>query len=182
MADDVQDPGPVAPDRSDWTWVLDKRCPDCGFDASRVRPQELPTIVRDARPRFVAVLGRADVRDRPSANTWSALEYGGHVRDMSQVMTERLEQILAAGGELVQFADWDQNEAASTQQYWRADPVAVSRQLTESLDRAADLYAGPTEEQWAWPARRSDGTRFTAGTLAQYFLHELTHHLWDVRG
>lgn len=130
----------------------------------------------------MVVLGREDVRDRPAAGTWSPLEYGAHVRDMCQVMSGRLEQILASGGELVRLADWDQDEAALSEHYWRADPAEVSRQLTASLDRAAELYARPTGEQWAWPALRSNGTRFTTETLAQYLLHEVTHHLWDVGG
>ncbi|HET7304042.1 MAG TPA: DinB family protein [Segeticoccus sp.] len=183
MSDELpRDPGPATADSSDWTWVLTRPCPDCGFDASRLRPPEVPGILRDAEPRFGAVLERPDVRERPSAGTWSPLEYCCHVRDVCTVMTGRLEQILAGGGALVRFADWDQDEAERARQYWRAEPEQVGPQLAARLDRAADRYAVPTGGQWAWPALRSNGSRFTAETLAQYFLHEVTHHLWDVRG
>lgn len=183
MSDELpRDPGPATPDPSDWTWVLAEPCPDCGFDASRLRTEEVPAILRDARQRFGAVLERPAVGERPSAGTWSPLEYCCHVRDVCDVMTGRLEQILAGGGELVRFADWDQDEAALAGQYWRAEPEQVGPQLTAGLDRAADRYARPTAEQWGWPALRSNGSKFSAETLAQYFLHEVTHHLWDVRG
>ena len=33
---------------------------------------------------------------------------------------------------------------------------------------------------WQWPALRSNGSQFTASTLALYFLHDVQHHLWDV--
>ena len=39
----------IQPDTKDWTWVLDKRCPECGFDASAVSFLEIPRLVRETR-------------------------------------------------------------------------------------------------------------------------------------
>jgi hypothetical protein len=36
-------------------------------------------------------------------------------------------------------------------------------------------------DQWDRPGRRSNGSSFTATTLGQYFLHDVVHHLHDVR-
>ncbi|MDN5790418.1 MAG: DinB family protein [Micrococcales bacterium] len=176
------DPGPVRRCGTDWTWVLTRRCPDCGFDAAIVRGEDAAAILADAKSRYAAVLGRPDVRARPFAGVWSPLEYACHVRDVCEVMTGRLAQILGGGGDLATFADWDQDAAATQGQYWRRDPRVVEREVTDSLGAASAAYGLPEGEQWQWPALRSNGSRFTAETLAQYFAHDVRHHLWDVRG
>ncbi len=35
----------IVPDTKDWTWVLERTCPQCGFDTRTVTRQALP---RDA--------------------------------------------------------------------------------------------------------------------------------------
>jgi len=42
----------VEPDGKDWTWVLDRRCPECGYDASRVAATDVAT-------RFDTVVGES---------------------------------------------------------------------------------------------------------------------------
>ena len=37
------------------------------------------------------------------------------------------------------------------------------------------------DDQWGRTGLRSDGSEFTVLTLGQYFLHDLAHHLVDVR-
>ncbi len=185
MADpnELTDPGPSTPDTSDWTWVLTRRCPDCGFDPDEISPLAFTEIIRDAKQRYAAVLARADVRSRPSAGVWSPLEYCCHVRDVCDVMRGRLEQILAGGGrETVRFADWDQDAAATLGQYWHSDPHVVQAELVTAFEAAAAAFDRPHGDQWEWPALRSNGSEFTARTLGLYFLHDLIHHLWDVHG
>lgn len=176
------DPGPATPDTSDWTWVLTRPCPDCGFDAGDLPVESIPAVLQDAKQRYAAVLTRADVRARPAVGVWSPLEYSCHVRDVCQVFAGRLEQILDGRGELVRFASWDQDETANRTQYWRSDPATVRAELITEFDRAAEVYGRPTGSEWTWAALRSNGARFTAETLAQYFVHDIVHHLWDVRG
>jgi hypothetical protein len=180
MTEPITDPGPSTPDDSDWTWVLARPCPDCGFDASALDPVDVPARLRDAEGRYAAVLGRDDVRTRPSAGVWSPLEYTCHVRDVCDVMRGRIEQILDGGGEVVRFANWDQDETAIAKEYWRADPEVVRREVGDAFEAAAAAYGRPVGDQWEWPALRSNGSEFTAATLAQYFLHDIQHHLWDV--
>lgn len=185
MADrnELTDPGPATPDTSDWTWVVTRPCPDCGFDPNEVSPLAVTEIVRDDKRRYAAVLGRADVRARPAAGVWSPLEYSCHVRDVCDVMRGRLEQILAGGGhETVRFANWDQDAAADEGAYWRSDPGVVRGELEAAFDAAAEAFDRPDGDEWNWAGLRSDGSEFTARTLGLYFLHDLTHHLWDVRG
>jgi hypothetical protein len=176
------DPGPSTPDTADWTWVLTRPCPDCGYSPDDVRPEGVPEILLDARQRYAAVLARADVRARPSAGVWSPLEYTAHVRDVCDVMRGRLEQILAGGGETVQFANWDQDAAAVDKAYWASDPEVLRQEADAAFGAAAEAFARPAGEQLSWPGLRSDGSQFTAETLGRYFVHDVVHHLWDVRG
>ena len=180
MSEPLTDPGPSTPDDADWTWVLSRPCPDCGFDAADVQPEDVPALLRDAGQRYAAVLGRDDVRERPADGVWSPLEYACHVRDVCDVMRGRLEQIVASGGAVVRFTNWDQDETAVKRQYWRSDPDVVAREVTAAFEAAATAYALPAGTQWEWPALRSNGSEFTARTLALYFTHDIRHHLWDV--
>ena len=34
---------PIEPDTKDWTWVLERPCPECGFDASSVSFDDVPS-------------------------------------------------------------------------------------------------------------------------------------------
>ena len=79
-------------------------------------------------------------------------------RDVCGVMTGRLEQILAGGGALVEFANWDQDATAAEQQYWRSDPTVVEREVTDAFDAAATAYGLPVGYAVEWPALRSNGS------------------------
>jgi hypothetical protein len=81
----------IVPDTKDWIWVLDRACPECGFDASAVDRTTLG--IRTRVTRFDAVPDGA----------------------------------------------------------------------------------------WGRPGRRSNGSTFTVESLGRYFLHDIEHHLHDVR-
>lgn len=179
----VEDPGPARPDSADWTWVLTRPCPDCGFRPDDVLVDGISEIVRDAGQRYAAVLGRADVRSRPAEGVWSPLEYTCHVRDVCDVMRGRVDQILAGGGVApVHFANWDQDATAVEKEYWASDPAQVRHEVGRAFEAAALAFERPRREQWRWVGVRSNGSVFTAETLGRYFVHDLLHHLWDVKG
>ncbi|MBD3914678.1 hypothetical protein [Nocardioides hwasunensis] len=72
----------IAPDTKDWTWVLERPCPECGFDPAAQGLADLPGLFRDTATTWSEVLARPDAGERPSPEVWSALEYGCHVRDV----------------------------------------------------------------------------------------------------
>lgn len=175
----ISDPGPARSDTADWTWVLHRACPECGFDAGSVGSEHLAAVIADTAPGFRAALKRPDVGERPAAGVWSPQEYASHVRDVCRVMTRRLAVIRRGDGVApVAFESWDQNVAAT--EYWREDPSAVSTELADAIAAAATAFAAVPEEQWLWRGVRGDGVEFTALSLGQYTAHELHHHLWDV--
>ena len=168
----------IEPDTKDWTWVLEQRCPECGFAAADVDPRGLADTVRDLTPRWTAALARHDVRTRPAPSVWSTLEYGAHVRDVLRVFDGRLEMMLAEDDPL--FENWDQDAAALAARYDLQDPAVVADELVEAADVIAARFDTVADDQWERPGRRSNGSVFTVRTLGQYFLHDLVHHLHDV--
>lgn len=170
----------VEPDIKDWTWVIDKRCPECGFDAATVPLEALPDLLRENAAAWGAVLARPTARDRPEPSTWSPLEYGCHVRDACRVFADRLALMLAQDDP--PFANWDQDAAAVERAYAAQDPGRVDADLRRNAAEIADAFAAVRPDQWARTGRRSNGSVFTVATLARYFAHDPVHHLHDVGG
>jgi hypothetical protein len=170
----------IVPDEKDWTWVLSRPCSQCGFDASTVTPSTVPGSVENMLPRWRAVLRRPDAGERPESSTWSALEYACHVRDVFSLFDRRLNLMLTEDN--AQFENWDQDQTAVEGDYANADPAVVSAELTTEGQQVAASFARVKESQWGRTGLRSNGSEFTVLTLAQYFLHDVVHHLADVDG
>ncbi|MDN4644489.1 DinB family protein [Arthrobacter sp. PsM3] len=171
---------PIIPDIKDWTWVLQRPCPECGFDASAATPATAAGMVESMLPRWRVALRRPDATERADSNTWSVLEYACHVRDVFTLFDHRLGLMLSEDD--ARFADWDQDLTAVEKDYANADPAEVSAELTAEGGQIAAAFARVTEEQWSRKGTRSNGSEFTVLTFAQYFLHDIVHHLHDVDG
>ncbi|MDR6794315.1 DinB family protein [Pseudarthrobacter oxydans] len=171
---------PIVPDEKDWTWVLTRPCPECSFDAATVTPSTAPGSIDNMLPRWRAVLRRPDVAERPNGHTWSALEYACHVRDVFSLFDQRLNLMLES--DEARFENWDQDQTAVDKDYANADPAVVSAELTAEGKQAAESFARVRESEWGRKGLRSNGSEFTVLTLAQYFLHDVVHHLHDVDG
>ncbi|CAM3488080.1 DinB family protein [Nocardioides zeicaulis] len=171
-------PDGIVPDTKDWTWVLERPCPDCGFDASAQRLDDLPDLLHDTATTWARVLERGDVAERPEPDVWSALEYGCHVRDVHVLFAERLRSMLEEDEPT--FANWDQDATAVAADYGNQDPAAVSAALVEAAGHVAEVYASVTDATKDRPGVRSNGDRFTVASLGAYHLHDVVHHLRDV--
>src|ERR1700753_162927 len=100
----------ITPDTKDWTWVLQRPCPECGLVAAEVPPTAVAGLLRGAAADWAAELARPGVRDRPRPDRWSALEYGCHVRDVFRTFDYRLGLMLTEDDPL--YPNWDQDETA----------------------------------------------------------------------
>jgi hypothetical protein len=174
----VAEPPAVPVDDKDWTWVLARACPECGFEAGAVRRDDVAGLVRAEAAAWPAVLARPDVRERPRATTWSALEYGAHVRDVLLRCRQRTALMLEQDDP--EFEDWDQDASALDERYHLQDPATVAAELARAADAVAELYDRVPAERWQRPGRRSNGSRFTVETFVRYVLHDLAHHRHDV--
>jgi hypothetical protein len=166
------------PDYKDWTWVLERPCPDCGFDASSTAPDEVAGRLRAAIARLRAVLDGPDATVRTRPDVWSPLEYACHVRDGCIVYGARL--ALMRGTTDPHFPDWDQNATALSERYWEQHPERVSAELAVEGERLANDFASVRPDELGLSGRRSDGATFTVDTLGRYFLHDVVHHVHDV--
>jgi len=169
---------PIAPDTKDWTWVLERRCDECGVDASAIPLDAIPGTLRAMAPLWAEVLRRPDVRQRPDEGTWSPLEYACHVRDVLRLYDHRLHLMLTEDGP--HYPNWDQDEAAVQERYGEQDPATVAREIDEATEAVATAFGAVAPDQWGRTGFRSDGAAFTVDTFARYFLHDPLHHLHDV--
>ncbi len=168
----------MEPDTKDWTWVLDRPCPECGLDASTIHHDDIPAMLRANAASWQDVLTRPDVLDRPDEDTWSPLEYAAHVRDVCRVYTERLHLMLTTDAPA--YPNWDQDATAVEDRYAEQDPTTVAKDLTTAADRLAADFAQVSGDQWQRTGTRGDGAHFTVDTFARYFIHDPIHHLYDV--
>lgn len=189
----------IVPDAKDWTWVLEHSCPECGFHPESITYPAVPALVREYAGRLATTLARPDAAARPDDSTWSALEYAAHVRDVCRIFTYRA--AVAARVEAVDpqvpgfdakgfesadgvpvFSNWDQDVTAIADRYDTQDPHKVAGELTAAADVVAHTFASIPDAALGYQARRSDGSAFTVESLAAYFLHDVIHHVHDVRG
>ena len=53
--------------------------------------------------------------------------------------------------------------------------------LLAAADEVAASYDGVAGDDWGRRGTRSNGSVFTVESLGRYHLHDVVHHLWDVR-
>lgn len=167
------------PDDKDWTWVLSRPCPQCGFHAASVDRSAVGPRIREYTGLVHAALQRPHAAQRPAPTVWSPLEYGAHVRDVCVLFEHRLNLMLSEHDPT--FANWDQDKTAIDQHYAEQDPAAVAAELTAAAESVAAAFDSVADEDWQRPSRRSNGSTFTVDSFARYLLHDLAHHTWDVR-
>jgi hypothetical protein len=169
----------IAPDTKNWTWVLTRACPECGFDASTCQATEVADLVRKNSQAWRRLLEAGAIRPgRPDESTWSTLEYACHVRDVYRRFFSRINLMLSEDDPL--FENWDQDASAVADAYEQQVPAAV----IDELDGAAEAVASQLDSvgggAWQRTGRRSDGASFQVQTIARYMVHDTVHHVWDV--
>ncbi len=171
----------ITPDTKNWTWVLERPCPDCGFESSALSAGDLPGVVVGVARAFAEVLaGGEATRARPEPTVWSPLEYACHVRDVVRRADARTALMLTTDDPALE--NWDQDATAVEDAYPEQDPERVAAELLEAAERLAGVYRGLAPQAWDRPGRRSDGARFTVLSFGRYVAHDLVHHVHDVTG
>jgi len=168
----------ITPDSKDWTWVLERPCPECGFDARAFDRELVGSMILANAAAWQRVLRGRAVELRPTDDVWSPLEYACHVRDVFRIYDERLRLMLTEDDP--RYANWDQDATAVAENYFGQDPVVVAEELVARAARLADRFDRVTGDQWSRTATRSDGAAFTVESFARYLIHDPIHHLFDV--
>lgn len=168
----------IAPDTKDWTWVLDRPCPDCGFATTALRGPDVAAVVRRNAAAWPELTSHPLVARRPAEDRWSAHEYACHVRDVFRVGAYRIDRMLREDDPT--FPNWDQDATAVEDRYGEQVLGVVLDELATAGAALADLLDGVPARAWDRPGRRSDGAVFTVESFARYVVHDPVHHVWDV--
>jgi DinB superfamily len=161
--------------------VRDDTCPECGLEAAAVAVVDLGDAVVEESQRWSELL-MSQTRSqalvlRPSASGWSPLEYGGHVRDVLLLFTDRIRLTLATNEPTFEYQD--QNEAIVEGRYNNADPIVVAEQILAEARELQSLLEELPSDGWVRWGTRSDDERFDVALLARFVLHEVRHHRLD---
>jgi hypothetical protein len=168
----------ITPDTKNWTWVLERTCPECGFDASGLSCLQVAAALRENASKWPQLLELHTARTRPRDDQWSTLEYACHVRDVFRLFDKRLELMLDQDDPL--FENWDQDRTAVADRYDEQEPERVAAELQAAGAALAERFDSMPPGSWSRTGRRSDGSVFTIDTFSRYLLHDPVHHLYDV--
>jgi len=159
------------------------RCDECSFVYDGAVLPQLDVLLCSVRDDFADLLDVdiAQLRRRPSPDTWSALEYACHVRDVLLAQRERL--YLALVEDQPSFSPIYRDHRVVLARYNDHDPGDVTRELSV----AAQLFAGAfcaldgSQRSRTCVYNYPEPTVRTVDWLALHTLHECRHHLADAR-
>ncbi|MET9959563.1 DinB family protein [Streptomyces sp. NPDC006326] len=121
------------------------------------------------------------LRRRPAPQVWSPLEYACHMRDVLLVQRERL--LTARRCDTPVAEPMGRDERVELDGYADQEPTDVARQLREAAVLFAHSLNRLSAVDWertliyTYPERTERSLRW----LAVHTLHELRHHLLDMR-
>lgn len=156
-------------------------CAACNFDGAEYDPQQLVDAIRHLGPQWIQLLldAGAELRLRPEPETWSALEYAAHSRDVTALHLFGVEQALTIDEpSFPEIAGEDLIQSASAT-YAEQDPGVVGRELEVQAERLADVAekSGPA----SWSRGITIGSSWSdVRRLLEHALHDSHHHLVDV--
>jgi hypothetical protein len=159
-------------------------CPECGYDFESLdQPRILGalTALADDQRQLLDFADAAQLRAHPLPGSWSALEYGCHVRDVLRFQRERV--MLAQAQDVPSFSSMRRDERAVEERYNEQDPRAVAGQLARAARDLAATLSALDASGWQrsglypWPTREVR----TVEWIGRRTAHELAHHLFDCR-
>ena len=157
-------------------------CDECGFEYDlMLAPAAGPAVRRGAAEMAAALSDAADPSTRRDAGTWSPLEYVCHMRDVLLVQRERV--LLARRKDAPSLEPMGRDDRVELDGYAEQDPADVARQLGDAAAMFANTLSrlGPADWErtvaYNWPSPAPRSVRW----VAVHTVHEVQHHLMDVR-
>ncbi len=158
------------------------RCAGCGLVPGELPARALGAQVRDEAHALGKLLAAADddqVRERGPDGSWSALEYGVHVRDTLTVFAERIVRTLAEHEP--ELGWWDHEAAIEDGMANESDVTAVVDDLGRNAGKLSEALRLVSDDDWDRAATRREGERFTIELMGRFVLHEVVHHTADAQ-
>ena len=116
----------------------------------------------------------------PSPAAWSPWQYAGHVRDVLDVFTARVERARREDSPALGW--WDHEVAAVEERYNAQEAGQVAEALTDNAMELARVLTSVPADGWSRTATRRETESFTVAGLARFALHESSHHRKDATG
>jgi hypothetical protein len=157
------------------------RCIECGFDEDDVTAVDVAEQLSAGVSELSDAVAAVGEVPCPVSGCWTAIEYGGHVRDMLIVQRERI--LHARTVDTPPITPMGRDDRVAWGEYDGLTATAVTRQLGDAADNLARTLRrlGPAE----WDRRviynypvRSERTLLW---VAAHTVHEVVHHTFDVR-
>lgn len=167
----------------DWTWVLERTCDECGYEAWATDRGGLAAQVRTTGATWRGLLGRGrlvEVAPTSGDRTWSVLEYGCHTRDVFELFEARI-RLMLKKRKPPTMKSWDPQQAAKDGGYASQDVGQVAWDLASNAGKVADILDRVSDEEWQKQGLRSDGAEFTVESIVRYMLHDVEHHIYDAQ-
>lgn len=160
-----------------------ERCEECGFEYGLGEATTAGPAIVDGAAELVSLLTDAtyDLHTRRQPETWSPLEYGCHLRDVLLVQRERV--LAARRRPRPSFDPMGRDERVDHDGYGEQQPVDVARQLSDAAHLFDNVLSRLGPEDWErtviynYPTLLERSLRW----VALHTLHEVRHHLFDVR-
>ena len=120
-----------------------------------------------------------ELRVRPEPETWSAIEYAAHSRDITALHVFGVEQALTEDEPAYPAIEADALIETSAATYHDEDPDVVVVQLDREARRLGASAADAGAAGWSRGITIGD-ERSTVRRLLEHALHDSLHHLDDV--
>jgi len=159
------------------------RCDECGFEYDLSTAPAAGSAIVDGAREVCALLKDppGDLRTRRRPQTWSPLEYGCHLRDVLLVQRERV--FAARRMDRPSFDPMGRDERVEHDGYAEQQADDVARQLDDAAGLFANVLSRLGHDEWErtvtynYPERWERSLRW----VAVHTLHEVQHHLLDIR-
>ncbi len=159
-------------------------CPECGLEFEAMPVDEAVTALRGFGRRYRAPLTRllpgedeSVLRARPAPETWSALEYAAHVRDVFDSYAGWVRLVLAEEQPTLEGLSPD--EAVVARAYNTQVPAVVVTELADRAEGLATTFESVPDDGWRRIGTRR-GEERSVEFLARRAVHEGSHHLLDI--
>jgi hypothetical protein len=158
---------------------MDDHCDECGFDGRSMTIDTVIESLRQLPPQISAVVTPVDparLRMRLQPDTWSALEYLGHLRDLMAYHRWLVEQAVVDDQPVLAAPDPD--AAVANSGFQDADRDELLAQFARRVERLAVLLEGLSPPALDRPLiiDRPIDVRLVARSA----LHEGYHHRADL--
>jgi hypothetical protein len=158
---------------------MDDHCDECGYDGRAMTIEDVVASLRQLPEQITATVAPASderLRARPQADSWSAIQYLGHLRDLMAYHRWLIEQALADDRPVVASADPDASVANSG--YQQANRDDLLSQFARRVERLSGLVESLSPSALARPLVLD--RPIDVQLVARSALHEGVHHRADL--